>query len=310
LSRPDAEEFISAASLAAGRPADGNAFLGGARDSIAKSDLPAPIKAALESIRTQGVAVLPGNVAHDACDAAIRDFEDYCRRHPESADYRDEFSLHERLACLHLVSEPARRIVFDPTVTAIVRAAFRAPFVVVGSLFFEKGSTQSIHRDTPAFFTNPLNHYFGVWTALEDVRPGAGPLTYYRQGHTLAPDRSLYFEPGVTSESYFQMIERACRDAGLELAEFYPKKGDTLIWHPQLPHGGAAIADPRLSRRSLVAHYIPKGVPIHGADVFFNPKKKVAAAQNYRTVRFGEYEAIDLGRPRFFHNRYEGNFDE
>jgi ectoine hydroxylase-related dioxygenase (phytanoyl-CoA dioxygenase family) len=218
--------------------------------------------------------------------------------------------LHERLACLHLVSEAARRVVFDPTVTAIVEAAFKAPFVVVGSLFFEKGSTQSVHRDTPAFFTNPLNHYFGVWTALEDVRPGAGPLVYYRRGQNIAPDRALYLEHSVTSDNYFKLIEQACRDAGLELVEFYPKKGDTLIWHPQLPHGGAAIADPRLSRRSIVAHYIPKGVPIHGADVFFSPEKKVATAQNYKTVKFGEYETIDLKQVRFFHNRYEGNFDE
>jgi phytanoyl-CoA hydroxylase len=284
-------------------------FLAEPDGSIASSGLPAPVKKALSELRTNGVAILPGNVPHDACDALIRDFEEYCRRHPESAQYRDAHALHERLACLHMVSEAARRVVFDPNVTAIVEAAFRAPPVAVGSLFFEKGSTQSVHRDTPAFFTNPLNRYFGVWTALEAVRAGAGPLIYYRGGHALAPDAALYADRSVTADNYFKRIVQACRDAGLELVEFHPKKGDTLIWHPQLAHGGAAITDPSLSRRSLVAHFIPEGVPIHGADVFFSAEKKVATGKNYRSVKFGRHEAIDQ-KPRFFHNRYEGNFDE
>jgi hypothetical protein len=278
--------------------------------AIAQAPLAPPVKAALQDIRANGVAVLPGNVPHAACDVLVAEFEAYCRTHPESAEYRDAHSLHERLACLHLASEAARRVVFDPNVAAILEAAFRGPFVAVGSLFFEKGSTQDVHRDTPAFFTNPLNHFLGVWTALEDVRPGAGPLVYYRGGHRVARDATLCRNPAVKAKSYFRRVTDACREAGLELVEFHPRKGDTLIWHPELPHGGAAITDPRLSRRSLVAHYIPDGVPIHGADVFFDPAMPVAAAANYRKVSFGRYAAIDQVQPRFFHNRYEGNFDE
>src|SRR6266545_1980734 len=140
-------------------------FLRDSPNLFGKPGLSSVVKGALEDIRANALAILPGNVPHDVCDALIRDFEGYCAEHPESANYRDEYSLHERLACLHLVSESARQVVFDRKVGAIVEAAFGTPFVVVGSLFFEKGSTQSIHRDTPAFFTNPLNHFFGVWTA-------------------------------------------------------------------------------------------------------------------------------------------------
>jgi phytanoyl-CoA hydroxylase len=283
-------------------------FLAEDPEAIAKAGLPDPVGTALRSLRDEGLAILRGNVPHDACDAVIRDFDDYCRRHPESAEYRDAHALHERLAGLHLESAAARRVVFDPNVMALVEAAFRAAPVAVGSLYFEKGSTQSVHRDTPAFFTNPLNHFFGVWTALEDVHEGAGPLIYYRGGHRVAPDAALFLDRRVSLENYFRRVEQACREAGLELLEFYPRKGDTLVWHPQLPHGGAPIADPRRSRRSLVAHYIPDGVPIHGADVFFTIKK-VGTAPNYRMLRFGPHQAIDQERPRFFHNRNEGNFD-
>jgi phytanoyl-CoA hydroxylase len=285
-------------------------FLADDPASTSESNLPAFVQGALKDIRDNGFAVLPGNVPPEACDAVIKDFEEYCKQHPESVEYRDEYGLHERLACLHLESEAARRVAFNSSTTAFLEAAFRGPLLVVGSLFFEKGSTQSIHRDTPAFFTSPLSHFFGVWNALEDVREGAGPLIYYRGGHKVAPDVSLYRDGSITAENYFDRVVQACRGAGLELVEFYPKKGDTLIWHPELPHGGAPITNPKLSRKSLVVHYMQKDIPIHGADVFFDPRKKVHAGPKYRTVGFGKYHAIDQGRPRFFHNRYEGNFDE
>jgi ectoine hydroxylase-related dioxygenase (phytanoyl-CoA dioxygenase family) len=263
-----------------------------------------------EQLRRNGFAVLPGNVSADICDEVVRDFRAYCEAAPESGKYKDANSLYERLASLHLVSAAARRIAFESRAARVVEAAFAKPFVVVGSLFFDKGSTQSIHRDTPAFFTNPLNHFFGVWTALEDVEPGSGPLLYYRSGHTVAPDDQLLADPSVNSENYFATVVAACQRSGLELVEYYPKKGDTLIWHPQLPHGGAPITKPDQSRRSIVFHYIPTGVPIYGPDTFFGASDKVRKTPNYRTIKFGNYEVIDQGKPRFFHNRYEGNFDE
>jgi len=48
------------------------------------------------------------------------------------------------------------------------------------------------------------------------------------------------------------------------------KKGDTLIWHPLLPHGGASIRDPGRSRKSIVFHYLPEATPISGLEAFFS----------------------------------------
>jgi phytanoyl-CoA hydroxylase len=277
---------------------------------LAASSLDPLVKNHLEEIRTNGVAILKGNVPAALCDEVIHDFRNYCIGSPESKDFKDEHSLYERLACLHLVSDAARRVAFSPTVAKITEAAFGKPAVVVGSLFFDKGSAQSIHRDTPAFFTNPLNHFFGVWTALEDVLPGSGPLFYFLKGHTVAPDDELFGNPSVNSKNYFEIVKNGCRHRNLDLIEYYPKKGDTLIWHPALPHGGAPILKPDLSRRSIVFHYIPEGVPIHGADTFFGVRSRIGNKATYRTIAFGDRKVIDQGRPRFFHNRDEGNFDE
>jgi phytanoyl-CoA hydroxylase len=266
--------------------------------------------ACLETLRTDGVLIIDRNVAPDLCDQVVADFRTFCAGSPDAATFRDEHSLHDRPASLHLVSEAARRIAFESRAARVVEPAFRSPFVVVGSLFFDKGSTQPIHRDSPAFFTNPLNHFFGVWTALEHVVPSAGPLVYYKRGHTVAPDDELLSDPAIDSNTYFYIVRKQCVCAKLQLVECLPKKGDTLIWHPQLPHGGAAIANPAQSHGSIVFHYIPDGVPIYGPDTFFGVSGRVGTTLNYRTLSFRSYNVIDQGKPRFFHNRHKGNFDE
>jgi phytanoyl-CoA hydroxylase len=278
--------------------------------SLERQDLAPRVREALSGIRTSGVAILKNNIPAELCDEVNRDFGEYCEKAPESSAFRDENLLYERLACLHMVSEAARRIAFAPLTLQVIEAAFSNPAVIVGSLYFHKGSTQSIHRDTPAFFTNPLNHYFGVWTALEDVQPGSGPLIYYEKGHVALPDAKLFGDPSVNAQTYFGEIVAACEKRGLKVVEYYANKGDTLIWHPELPHGGAAILTARQSRRSIVFHYIPEGVPIHGADLFFGAHGVLRKRANYRTIDFGMRKVIDQGPPRFFHNRYEGNFDE
>jgi phytanoyl-CoA hydroxylase len=285
-------------------------FLDCGTTEIKARGLPPKVEKALVDIKENGVAVLPGNISHEDCDAVVRDFNNYISNSDEALKYRDEHGLHERLCNLQLISEAARRICFNKGTAEILQAAFASEFTVVGSLFFEKGSTQSIHRDTPAFFTNPLNHYFGVWNALEDIEVGSGPLMYYAGGHKLVSDQSLYLDEKITINNYFNAVEDACKKAGLELVEIYPKKGDTLIWHPQLPHGGGKIANKGSSRRSLVFHCIPKKTPIYGTDEFFDPKHVVPVARPHKTMPYGVNEMLDQGAPRFFHNRYEGNFDE
>ena len=56
-------------------------------------------------------------------------------------------------------------------------------------------------------------------------------------------------------------------------AGVHVQKGDTILWHPQLPHGGAPIRDLKRSRLSLVMHTTPRGVPVYHQDAFFNPAR-------------------------------------
>ena len=36
------------------------------------------------------------------------------------------------------------------------------------------------------------------------------------------------------------------------------KKGDILVWHADLAHGGSPVTRPELTRQSLVGHFCPR----------------------------------------------------
>ena len=264
----------------------------------------------LLGLRRDGFAILKKNIPDHTCDELISDFKRYCATNPISKTYSDEYGLHSRLALFHYVSDFAMDVALAPRTVKVIRKAFDNDFNIVGSLFFEKGSSQDIHRDTPAFFTNPLNHFFGVWNALEDIHADSGELRYYPGGHLVARDEKLYSDPQVTIENYFMIVEEECKARGLNLEKYCPSKGDTLIWLPELPHGGSPRNNPALSRKSIVFHYLPQGIPIHGARDFFNKEKPIFIKENYSIKMRGDTRCIDMGDVRFYHNHKEGNFEE
>ena len=56
-----------------------------------------------------------------------------------------------------------------------------------------------------------------------------------------------------------QMAMRA-RDRGIREERFVARKGDILVWHADLAHGGSPIRVEGRTRRSLVTHFCPRSV--------------------------------------------------
>lgn len=263
---------------------------------------------AIQSIQENGFAILKNHIPSDICDDLITDFGSYVETREDAAEHRDEYHLYDRLASFHLVSRPAQQIMADNRLQQLLRIIFDEDVSVVGSLYFDRGSEQNIHRDTPAFFTNPINHYLGVWTALEDIQKNSGPLQYYVGGHKILPDADLFFQ-NCNEENYFRAIIETCEKEGLPKFDYYAQKGDVLIWHPQLPHGGGPRIDKSLPRRSIVFHFKGVSCPIYGPTDFFSKEKKLFP-RRHKMMNINGIPAIDHGSPRFFCNRKDGNFDE
>ncbi len=130
---------------------------------------------------------------------------------------------------------------------------------------FMYGSRQELHQDTCVFHVHPKNYLIGVWLACEDIHPDSGPLVYYPGSHKepLYPKFDNYpqtnlrtCDPSETTVYYDWLKNLACK---YSKEQFIARKGDILLWHGQLIHGGDAVVNPALTRKSYVCHYIPHG---------------------------------------------------
>jgi ectoine hydroxylase-related dioxygenase (phytanoyl-CoA dioxygenase family) len=165
---------------------------------------------------------------------------------------------------------------------------FGSPATCYTSLFFEAATQQAIHRDITYFWTCPAYMYFGMWTALEEVTLENGPLTVVPGSHRIGDiDRSRIVQDKYSRKSvprrdrdlaveYQRLVLERCDDMGLQPKQLPVPKGATIVWHPLLAHGGAAVLDLQKSRLSFVVHTTPKHVPVYQHDVFFQPDKPVA----------------------------------
>jgi len=71
------------------------------------------------------------------------------------------------------------------------------------------------------------------------------------------------------------------------MMSFRAKKGDVLLWHAGLAHGGAPISEPTASRLSLVGHYCPRGVrPLYHLYKFSHRKLYRARDHHYCSLYY------------------------
>jgi phytanoyl-CoA hydroxylase len=131
------------------------------------------------------------------------------------------------------------------------------------SINFINGSQQKTHSDSIHMTTYPLGGLLGVWIALEDVDESNGALHYIPGSHKLPyflnsdyDNEGSTFKIGKKSyKAYEEFLEGKVRELGLKKEVFRAKKGDLLIWHANILHGGEPHLDKSKTRKSLVYHY-------------------------------------------------------
>jgi hypothetical protein len=132
-----------------------------------------------------------------------------------------------------------------------------------------KGSEQRAHSDAIHMTTYPLGYLAASWTAFEDIAPDSGPLVYYPGSHRLpyvfadhvGISHQAFRERGYVEyhERYEPRIAQLLDEHRLEPYHFAARKGDVLLWHGNLIHGGSPRQRPDSSRRALVCHYFARG---------------------------------------------------
>ena len=255
----------------------------GAVDILGSLDVSEFQAKGLRDLIVDGLTVLPAMQSAAMCDAVL---DDYARFSNERSTYvaenLDALGREKRLVNFHLWSDHEMQIVTNPGVMAFLDLFFGETACVYTSLTFKFGTGQPIHRDTPHFATWPQNRFCGVWTALEDISPDAGPLMYVRGGHRFDVDHRQIMRDVRQNRSDLSPADQAMLALDLyngkiiddapghgELLVKPVKKGDVVIWHAQAPHGGSPAVDPFRSRWSVVAHCAPETIQVHQHDRFF-----------------------------------------
>lgn len=130
------------------------------------------------------------------------------------------------------------------------------------TLNFPIGTSQYAHSDTIHFSTMPEGFMVGVWVALEDVDLDNGALIYYPGSHKLPYYTMQDLGLGHGYEHYHeyeQCIQKLIAEKNLQPEYGVVKKGEAVIWHANLLHGGSPRKDFARTRHSQVTHYYFEG---------------------------------------------------
>lgn len=159
--------------------------------------------------------------------------------------------------------EALKKIGVNDELTTFFSALLGGEAILFQSINFIQGSEQPTHSDSIHMTTFPLGGLLGVWIALEDISEENGPLHYYPGSHKLPyylnsdynNEGNRFFLGDKTYKAYEQMIEQKIALTQLKKETFLAKKGDVLIWHANLFHGGEPHINKNKTRKSMVFHY-------------------------------------------------------
>jgi len=179
------------------------------------------------------------------------------RAHVDEVDASVRSAPH-KLNDLYLTSDAARQIFLHERIVRMVGLILGDEVVGCNSLTFEFGSQQPPHIDH-VYMTPPApRRLVASWIALEDVRPESGPLALWPGSHRLRPfdfGGTYHYLPALEPQHTRYVAEQAPRFPEMQ---YLAKRGDVLLWHALLVHGGSAIANPGRTRKSMACHYFAR----------------------------------------------------
>ncbi len=256
------------------------------------SSFPYDMREKLNFWRENGYVIFENAIAESQIDAFLRNFSDFQSNPekfstsvlvetPSKAEKKGEFQAKEvpsdilkakgiKVNDFYNTSEIGKKIMLHPVIVGFLKAIFADTPIGMQSLNFTYGSQQPAHMDFPYVVSGIPSHLAAAWIALEDVTPDSGPLFYYAGSHKM---KKFNWGNGIiyhVRESYYtpvqfaNWLEKNCQRNNYKKEVLLIKKGDVLIWHAALVHGGTVITNPEKTRQSFVCHYSTKtALPAH-----------------------------------------------
>lgn len=221
------------------------------------------IKSKLVSFAENGFMILENGIDEKTVDSINAEIDKLL------AEKKVEFTLGNKIMFANKSSELIRSIAGKKEIKDILEFVLGKPVTPFQTINFFTGSEQHAHSDSIHMTTYPLGYLIAIWIALEDITEDAGPLSYYPGSHKLPYLLNDGYERGgnvftVGADSnylkYEEKIGSVVKEKQLPKKIFTAKKGDVLVWHANLIHGGEKITRPGATRKSMVVHYFADGV--------------------------------------------------
>jgi len=221
------------------------------------------VKVQILAWKENGYLVLKNFFAPQVANSINKEIEDLL------ADKKVEFTLGNKVMFANKQSKLIQGIATQKSITDILSFILGREVVPFQTINFITGSQQHAHSDSIHMTTYPLGYLIAIWVALEDIDETNGPLSYYPGSHKLPYILNHDYERGgnaltVGADSnylkYEEKIGEVVRTTNFTKKIFTAKKGDVLVWHANLIHGGEKITNPNSTRKSMVVHYFAKDV--------------------------------------------------
>jgi phytanoyl-CoA hydroxylase len=217
-------------------------------------------KKSLDDFSENGFSIIKNYLSIEKVDAINAEIESLIdsKKIKFSYDNKIMFAIHSS----HLLSSVGN----DQQLIEVLSTLLGAEAILFQSINFLKGSEQHTHSDSIHMTTYPLGGLLGVWIALEDIDGDNGPLHYYPGSHKLPyylnadyNNEGNFFLIGDKSyDEYENMISHKIKEFNINKVIFKASKGDLLIWHANLFHGGESHLNKKKTRKSMVLHYFKK----------------------------------------------------
>lgn len=239
-------------------------------------NLPADAAMLCRQWAEKGFVILPKFIPDELLNDAWQAYEDAVRSRtivlPDEPGIEGD-RLPGRFLNPHRRVPEFKRVAKYSALMGVLGQMLGYPARLLQTIASHKGSQQAAHSDSIHMTTYPLGYLAAAWIAFEDIHEDSGPLEYYPGSHRLpyvfshdlgiSVDDMKHEGYATYRARYEPLIQGQVAAAGLKPEYFKARKGDVLIWHANLLHGGSPRRDPALSRKALVAHYFAKGAFVY-----------------------------------------------
>lgn len=148
----------------------------------------------------------------------------------------------------------------QPAIRRVLHTLFEEPGRAIHTMYFDGNQATWAHRDGSYFDSKRPGAMIGVWVAAEDIHPGAGRFYVVPRSHRMAV-------PGEGAEphsaEYKAGMAEFVRTGPLDCVAPVLRRGDAVFWYSLVVHGSLPTTEPRFSRRSFTAHYVPRSQAWH-----------------------------------------------